>query len=557
MTPSDVFISYATQDFEFVSQLHQRLTEQDFSAWFDEDNDNFDLSHRAETHKYIQNCRAFLLIQSPASLTSVKVREELSRAINNEAKPVIVLDWQPAVKIPRSMQSLLLQANQRLDFDGEISAESVNKLISALRRFIPVQAESNQSKTTVPVRSNRRLSGLPQEPSSRKDSPTNPNVFGAQIISNIVIRLDLPPEAQDAIGQEIKWLFSAVDHLLKFKRGEVERNQPVAEPVPATAHSSPASNNLLLDTLSDADFEALSFFYESSTPLTELEVPLKNLKILREQETARGEAGKGDPQLQDQLQTVQITAAKTVQKIAHEINKAYGILVTAPTQMIEMLEEHLNPITLGSMVISQVITPLDLPPNDHDFVEGEVKWLFSAANTYRQAYYAVQQELIDRKAALVADGLSSSRISTELSQLLPEIRQSVLDHSQPPAIDIPPDAEKSPAATNRILKILDDNDLSSYFRISARIIAKPEKELNVSSLLNQITAKLQNLDTLLRRETQMGEAGKQNVELQNEIQHNQMSVIKVLQKLTQHMDEAYGILVTTPDQLVEAWEAKS
>ena len=35
--PNDVFISYRRKDLEFVSQLHQELTNRGISAWFDQE----------------------------------------------------------------------------------------------------------------------------------------------------------------------------------------------------------------------------------------------------------------------------------------------------------------------------------------------------------------------------------------------------------------------------------------------------------------------------------------------------------------------------------------
>ena len=45
---TDIFISYASQDSGFVTQLHQDLTARGFSVWFDQDNNNEALAHRLE-----------------------------------------------------------------------------------------------------------------------------------------------------------------------------------------------------------------------------------------------------------------------------------------------------------------------------------------------------------------------------------------------------------------------------------------------------------------------------------------------------------------------------
>jgi hypothetical protein len=49
----------------------------------------------------------------------------------------------------------------------------------------------------------------------------------------------------------------------------------------------------------------------------------------------------------------------------------------------------------------------------------------------------------------------------------------------------------------------------------------------------------------------MGTAAKGNIALQNQIKDTRHGVVGVLQKIAHSMGEAYGILITSPDQLRE------
>jgi hypothetical protein len=244
-----------------------------------------------------------------------------------------------------------------------------------------------------------------------------------------------------------------------------------------------------------------------------------------------------------------------VQQAAEEINKAYGVLVSSPGQLRKFLEEHVNPIALGSQIIAKVITQLGLEADDERFVTGEIQWLFSAADNYQQLYQALQQRLTQEKNNLKEAGLPLKSRTGELSKRLPPIRQAVIAGGQPLAVVIPPDAQKSPEATNRLINFPDNDDLSFYFDVRSGITYGPQ-ESNVKSLFNRITSALQNLDGFIQRETQMGEEGQRNVNLQNDIRQTRIQTIVPLQEIAEHMNKAYGILVTTPDQLTELLESQ-
>lgn len=542
--PTDVFISYATPDLEFVTRLHQYLTGRGFAVWFDHDNNNNELGHRTENHKVIQEARVFLLVQSPVVFELIKVREEISRAVNNYAKPFVLLAWQPVTQPPRAWQSLLLRTNQRLEFNGQATTENFEKLVAALRRFVPAEMVS-PSSASAPRPGGRRLSALsPQKESS--STPLNPLALGAQVISGVITPLDLVLAEQEQLSEEIKWLFKAIDHLLKVQSGQFERTTPIDQAIPLTARRNETVDNHLLAHLTGQDLDDLTGpFRERVTPLTRLDTQLnRNLKHLLERETAMGEAGRGDAFLQSQIKDNRLEIAKILQELAKTAQQAYGVLVTGPDRLITILGSHLNPIALGVEVITAVITPLpDLSAEDKAFVSDEIKWLFSAAHTYQQVYQAVQK-------ALLAQGKISP---AELSRRLPGLRQQEIDSRLPVPVTIPPDTPISSTATNRLLRLPDKEALDFYLDIRGDQIYGPLKG-EASSLLEQLTSELNGLNGLRQREIKMGEEGQRNVQLQNQIQTVRLNIVQLLHKLARLMATAYDISITTPEQLVEILE---
>ncbi len=210
-------------------------------------------------------------------------------------------------------------------------------------------------------------------------------------------------------------------------------------------------------------------------------------------------------------------------------------------------KEAPNPIALISPIISSVITPLDLPPEDQDFVNGEIKWLFNAVHNFQQIYQVVQQKLAEEENKLKEQlkqelaglyTLREKRLKEGMAKITPQIWQQEIAQSQPVAVPIPPEAERQPQADNRLLNTINSFSLEMW----------PGQ---IASQLDQISAYLGNLKRLLDREVMMGAEGLGDVALQNQIKIIRIEIVRVLQKMAQLVNEAYGIKVTSPDQLIE------
>ncbi len=178
-------------------------------------------------------------------------------------------------------------------------------------------------------------------------------VLETLIKTDLITPLDLEEADQAFISSELKWLFSAADHLLKICRDEVDRSQAVPVPVPAEAERSPEANNRLLDRPKNSIFEDTKDWHGQvdtrwqrnvevwlESQLRQINTYLRNLKRLLARETELGAASKGDLRLQNTIRTVQLQIANTLQELAELMNDAYGILVTSPGQLVEYLEDQ-------------------------------------------------------------------------------------------------------------------------------------------------------------------------------------------------------------------------
>lgn len=550
----DIFISYARPDLEFVQQLRQDLTSRGFSAWFDPE-DNSALKGAFILSKYSASITAatvFLLVLSPDAVASTVVPEQV-RLAKMQTKPIIPLIWRPVADTP--MLKSYLQGFDRIDFAETASIENFNKLATFLGKYfsktsavsLPVVSGGGE---TVEVKSHKFILGNQQKlASTPKQTPQSSSVDYialGNLLINAVIPLDLDPDKQDVINGELKWLFSAADNLLRIGRKEVARNQPIAVPIPLNAQKLPTANNQLLSTL--ADYKVETFPYKVSGSFKILEIALNDLNKLFVRETSRGEAAKSDFSLQNDIKTYRLKIAKTLQEVAQVMNEAYGVLISSPNQLSNYLEQpSAEPTALVSSIVAQVVTPLDLDSATLDLISAEWNWLFSAVSHYQQVYLAVQERLLEENKKLRSKGGGMEWLENEMTGILPAIRQEEVERSRDLSLPIPLNAQKSPQAANRVLTIPDKNEWSFYFGGSS--VFNLQKHNPLESIFNQINTGLQNINSLQQKQAKLGEAGKYDISLQDSIKNNRVIVTQRVVELASLVDQAYGILVTSPSLL--------
>jgi hypothetical protein len=157
-------------------------------------------------------------------------------------------------------------------------------------------------------------------------------------------------------------------------------------------------------------------------------------------------------------------------------------------------------MALGGLVISGMIINYNLDSDSQDRYIPELQWLFSATDN------------------------------------LLKIRNGEAKASESVSEPIPPQAEiKDKRANNQILS-------ASFASAFAN---------QVEALFKRVKTHLDNLDMLLLREVQLGEAAKENLGLQAEINGKRVAIVKELQTLAQLMRQAYGILIISPEELAQ------
>jgi hypothetical protein len=172
---------------------------------------------------------------------------------------------------------------------------------------------------------------------SKKKAAVSPTAIRGLIISGIITQLDLESDDQEFVTGELNWLFSSADHLLKICRQEVDRSQPVPVDTPPDAEQIAGVNNRLLTNIDDATLDGWKSWTE--TRLDWINAWLKELDILLGQEASRGIAGKSDLELQNKMKSKRVEIVQVVEEMAQLMNQAYGILVTSPGQIVELLED--------------------------------------------------------------------------------------------------------------------------------------------------------------------------------------------------------------------------
>lgn len=165
----------------------------------------------------------------------------------------------------------------------------------------------------------------------RKSSPMG---IGGLVMANVITSLDLGKESRDFVMGELDWLFHAVDNLLRIGRGEIERNQAVAVPIPPQTQYTTQANNHILNYIDIATVRAWQKGIEDT--LETIDQSLENLRIIQRREGLKGVAGvASDIDYQHQLKTEQIKIIRKLTEIAQIISLAYGVTLTSLDKLIE------------------------------------------------------------------------------------------------------------------------------------------------------------------------------------------------------------------------------
>lgn len=345
--PNDIFISYSRRDLEFVTQLHQELSGRGLSAWFDQENIAVADHWRTSIAEGIRDCKLFVLVLSPDSTASVNVRKEVDLAERHN-KTIVPIMWRQT-EIPVAME-YQLAGIQYIDFAETAAQKNFEQIANVLNRLLGGSSLKEATHdTAIAVESNlpalkpesaetgtgqktgrRRLGGL------KRKQKVSPLAIGGLVVSGVVTTFGLDIEDQDFVNNELKWLFTAADHFQKIRRNEVKSNQSVPVSIPEGAELSPGAGNTLLNTVDDFTLQLWDGQVESQ--FKRVNIHLRNLNILITQEAQLGEEGQRNVALQNQIKGERSSIVKVLQEMAQLMKQAYGIFVTSPDQLIELLE---------------------------------------------------------------------------------------------------------------------------------------------------------------------------------------------------------------------------
>jgi adenylate cyclase len=119
---SDIFISYSSKDRAQADQLSELLRSAGLSVWIDQEGIEVATSWSREIVQAIDDCKAFVLLLSPASLASHNVMKEVSLA-SEKRKKILPLDLEP-VTLNADFEYALagLQRSPMSNIDGIIRA---------------------------------------------------------------------------------------------------------------------------------------------------------------------------------------------------------------------------------------------------------------------------------------------------------------------------------------------------------------------------------------------------------------------------------------------------
>lgn len=123
-----IFLSYSRKDTAYVDALHAALTRAGHDVWIDRRGIGGGTEWRTEIVTAIESADHFVLVLSPASITSRNVRKEIGVAESAERRMVPVL--KEPVELPTELK-YQLSGIQVLDLP-DVAAEGLHGLLDAL-----------------------------------------------------------------------------------------------------------------------------------------------------------------------------------------------------------------------------------------------------------------------------------------------------------------------------------------------------------------------------------------------------------------------------------------
>jgi hypothetical protein len=340
--PNDIFISYSRRDLEFVTQLHQYLIGKGFSAWFDQDNIELGDQWRESIVTGIMECKVFLLVLSPDSAASVNVRKEIDLAEHHQ-KQILPVMWRET-EFPPSIQ-YQLAGTQYLMFQQTASEENLSKVTAILTKVLggAPAAEAAAGEKTIEAAGVAAKPAAEPAPTGRRGRGRGRGRGTAQQVSAVATGIGVmtkvvtqtpafTSEEQDAINDELKWLFTAADNFLKVRRGEVERSTPVPVEIPEEADLDDGANNAILSSLDDFSLQMIDGQIQSI--IKQINIYMKNLAFELDKQAQMGGAAGSNIALQNSISAQQKSIAERTEELGGLMQQVYGVKVYGPEDLV-------------------------------------------------------------------------------------------------------------------------------------------------------------------------------------------------------------------------------
>jgi hypothetical protein len=350
MSNNDVFISYRRKDLEFVTQLHQELTNRGISAWFDMENIEVADHWRSSIAEGIRGCKVFVLVLSPDAVVSVNIRKEVDLA-EKHGKKIVPMMWRQT-EIPVAFE-YSLAGLQWIDFKETASQENFDQLADVVKQLIG-GSSMDEATSETQIAKESTIKGIQKEAPAAEVKPKagpprlgkakskiDPIAIGYQVISSVVTTtFDLDTDQQDYVNGELKWLFNASNHLLQIRAGEVGVGDPVPVELPPYAEVLPDAKGKENQVLHPSESAIKLKAREVETIFDRIKKNLNNLNKLLEREVDLGENAVTDLNLQTEIKGKRVAIINgELKQLAKSMELTYGIRLTGPTQLIELMEE--------------------------------------------------------------------------------------------------------------------------------------------------------------------------------------------------------------------------
>ena len=154
------------------------------------------------------------------------------------------------------------------------------------------------------------------------------------VANSLITPMRLESDSKEQYSEELGWLFTAADHLLRIRRGDEAPTSPIPVPVPESASGSRA--NVIQGGMDDFSLKLTES--QVTSIIKQLNIYIRNLNIELRKLAQVGGEDNASVGLINSIYSQRKSIVERTRELADLMYDVYGTKVNAPEELLDELE---------------------------------------------------------------------------------------------------------------------------------------------------------------------------------------------------------------------------